>query len=82
MHDARVVSRRQRARDLRAVFQRLLDGQAAAPEALLEGLALDLLDHEVVGADVVERADVGMVERGRRPRFAFESVAEREARDA
>ncbi len=81
MHDPLVVGRRQRARDLRAVYQRLLDGESAAPQARFKRLALDEFHHEVVGADIVQRADVGMVERSHRSGFAFEAVGERLLRD-
>ena len=38
--------------------------------------ARDELHDEVVGPDVVERADTWMVQGGNRPRFALESLAE------
>ena len=36
----------------------------------------DQLHHQVVGADVVQRANIRVVQRGDRARFAFEAVAE------
>ena len=47
---------------------------AAMPSASVG--AWDELHHQVVGPDVVERADVRMVERGKRPRLALEARAE------
>ena len=36
--------------------------------------ALDIFEHEVARPDVVELTDVGMVQRGDRPRFVLEST--------
>ena len=38
------------------------------------GVALDVLQHQIVRADVVDLADVRMVERGDRARFLVEAV--------
>ena len=38
--------------------------------------AVDKLHHDVVRADVINLADVGMVERGNRSRFAFKTLGE------
>ena len=43
--------------------------------------SLDQLHHQVVRPDVVQRADVGMVQRGDRARFALEPRAELVAAD-
>jgi hypothetical protein len=45
-------------------------------EGTLEGSAVDELHDEVVGADVVELADVGVVESGNGLRFACETLGE------
>ena len=37
-------------------------------------VAVDILEHEIIGPDVVELTDVGMVERGNRPRFLLEAA--------
>ena len=50
--------------------------RARGRDDLSQRRARDELHDEVVGPDVVERADVRMVEGGNRPRFALESVAE------
>jgi hypothetical protein len=79
VHDARAVRAVERVGDLRPQAKRLGRGHAPAREALLERLALDQLEHEEVdvafAADVVERADVRVVEARDRPRFAFEAGA-------
>jgi len=36
-------------------------------------LALDQLHHQLVWTDIVQRADIGMIQRGHDPRFAIES---------
>ncbi len=41
-----------------------------------QGLTLDVLHHQIVRPDVVEGADVRMVEAGNRVRFALEALAE------
>jgi len=46
-----------------------------------EGLAFDELHDEVIGADVVERANVGVIESGDGPGFAGESGGELGLRD-
>ena len=59
-----------------------LRAQAGARrDELSQRRARDQLHDEVVGPDVVERADVRMVEGGNRPRLALESVAEFSRRD-
>ena len=42
----------------------------------LRRFALDVLHHQVIRADVVERADVGMIQRGHRTRLALETFGE------
>src|SRR5262249_8271276 len=62
--------------DLRRVAERLVDGERSLREARSERLPLDQLHDEVRGPlllpDVVERADVRMVEAGDGPRLALE----------
>ena len=68
MNDPLFVRGGQRVRDLRADLQRFVDLQRAALEARRQGLAVQELHDEIVGgafpADVVQRADVRVVERG------------------
>ena len=78
----------ERVGDLDAEAKHLLEGQRAFRERAVERLALDILHHEVVDAalvaDVVERADVRMVESARssapRARTAARSSGRREVR--
>src|SRR5262249_43954446 len=55
------------------------EGQRAASQALREGFAFDVFHDEIVGAvfvaDVIEDADVGMIQRGDGFCFAVESLA-------
>src|ERR1039458_3893226 len=44
-------------------------------------IAVNKLHHDVVRADVINLADVGMVERGNRSRFAFKTLGELCSRD-
>ena len=43
-------------------------------DACLQSLALNVLHHQVAGANIVQRADVRMVQRGDRMGFAFETL--------
>ena len=56
-------------------------GSGPRSEALGQRLALDELHDEVVGADVIERADVWVVERGHGAGLALEPFAERLGRE-
>ena len=71
MDDALLVRRVQGIGDLSCVAERGVERQRA-----LRRLSVHELHHEVVGTDVVQRADVGVVQRRDGPRFAFESIAE------
>ena len=70
--------------DLHAVAQEVLHRQGSLREPLRERLAVDQLEHEVVqllapnrlAPDVVERADVGVVEGGDALRLALEARLE------
>ncbi len=76
----------ERRGDLGGVPQRVFQWQGALGEPRLERLPLDILHHQILrrlpgarrrdqGADVVQRANVWMVQRGHGPRFAFEPLA-------
>src|SRR5260221_109651 len=69
-----------RVGDLDAIADHVIDRKRAANDSIGERLAVDVLhDQEVdlrLAADVVERANVRMVERGDRFRFALETEAE------
>ena len=71
MDDALLVGGVERVGDLAGVAERDRAGART-----LRRYALDELHHEVVGADVEERADVGVVQRGDGPRFALEPFTE------
>ena len=76
--DAALVSGRQAASDLNGVFHRFALGEPrGACETIGQRLALEEFgDHEVdvaLGADVMNREDVGMIEGGHRARLALES---------
>ena len=77
MDEALVVRRRQAARDLHADVDRLAHGQRAARQALAQRLAVeqfrDGVGQAVVRADVVDREDVRVRERGDGLRFALEA---------
>ena len=79
MDDARPVRALQRVGDLRAAGEQLGDGQRPALEAPGQGLALQVLhdevDQVVLGSDVVEGADVGVVQRGDRAGLPLEARA-------
>src|SRR6516162_3419386 len=81
MDDPLAVRRVERTRNFDADLERLVERERTFPNAVRESLALDVLHHEKVGADVVERADVRMVERSYGVGFAFESLAEAFRRD-
>jgi hypothetical protein len=63
------VSRFQRARDL----DRLSNGFAGR-DWTAQRLAVDVLEHEIAWPDVVQLADVRMVQGRDRARFVFEST--------
>jgi hypothetical protein len=71
MHDALRMRFLECIRDLPCNAQRLVERQRS-----LEILALDTLHDEVVRADVVQRADVGMIQRRHGARLALEAIAE------
>ena len=79
--DPAIVRRPQRRGDLRRDGKSFVDRHRRAAQAFRQRLAVDQLHDQVVGADVVERADVRMVQRGDRPRFAREPIAELFGRD-
>ena len=71
MRDALLVRGVESIANLRGVLQRLIERQRS-----LERRALDVLHHQVIRPDIVERADVGMIQRRDSARFALESFAE------
>ena len=77
MDDARAMRRVERARDLDRDRQRLIERQRAFRQAIGERLAFDQFQDQRADAvavfDAVDRADVRMVERRERARFALEA---------
>src|SRR5215831_7871106 len=71
MCDSLPVRSIQRIEDLSRVFHRLYYRQWTS-----QRVALDELHHQIIGTDVVEMADVWMVQRRYYPRFLRESLAE------
>jgi hypothetical protein len=76
MNDALGVGLYEGRRDLRGVEEHRLDGERPAFQARGECFALHQFHYQVVGADIVERADIGMVQRGNGAGLALETVAE------
>ncbi len=58
--------------DAEGFFQR----NRTLPDALSQGRAFDQLHQQVVGPDVVEGADVRMIQRGDGTGFAFKAIGE------
>src|SRR5216684_4409043 len=81
MDDAMMMCVIERIGDLDRGAQHLIDWQGASKQPVGERLSLDILHHEVwqavLLADVMERADVRMVEAGNRARLPFEPLAPR-----
>ena len=65
-----------RVSDLRAVLQHEADRKCAFLQPGGESFALHQLHHEVIGTDIVERADVRMIQCGDGARLALEACAE------
>jgi len=65
------VRRIQRVQNLARILHRLVDRQRP-----LERLAFDILHHQVIRPDIVQRADMRMVQRRDRPRFPLEALGE------
>ena len=76
VHDTLLVRGFERVGNLPGDRQRLIQRHGALPDALRQGGSLHQFHHQVIGADVVELADVGMIQRSHRVYFAREAVAE------
>ena len=77
MNDAFFVRRFERRCNLDGHRQRLRLWQRPMRQSFVQRLPVDVLQHEVVGSDVVKRADVGMIQRCDGPRFSLEPVIEK-----
>jgi hypothetical protein len=69
MRDAFVVRGFERLRNLTRVMERGVERQRT-----LEILALHQFHHQVIRTDVVELADIGMIQRGDDPRLTLEAL--------
>ena len=81
MDDALFVRSLERRHNLACQAQRFLERKArgrtrALGEHLGKRLAFDQFHHQIVRSDVVQRADVGMIQRRDRACFALEALAE------
>jgi hypothetical protein len=74
MHDAFGMRRGQGIGDFRAMEQGLFDREPAAFQLFRQRFAGQQLHHQVVGADVVERTDVAVIQGGDRAGFSLESL--------
>ena len=71
MSDALLVCGVECVANLCGILQCLIDRQRP-----LESRALDVLHHQVIRPDIVERANVGMIQRRHGASFALETLAE------
>ena len=76
MDDAALVRRFERLGDLPRDRQRFVERDRPPRDAIGQRRTVDQLHHEIVGPDVVQRADVRVVERGDGAGLALETVAE------
>ena len=76
MNDALGVRLDQRRHDLRGIQQRRFHRERSAFQPCRQRFALHQFHHQVVRPNVVERADVRVVQRGNRARLALETGAE------
>ena len=78
MNDALTMSLIESLRDFCADLQNLIEGQRAFFQACGKSLALDVLHHHEVGAvlcaNVVQSADVGVLQRRNGSGFAFQAL--------
>ena len=75
MDNARTMRGAKRLEHLPRDLEAALNGQRA-PAPFTERFAFHQLHHQVVGADIVERADIGVVQRRDEAHLAVESLAE------
>ncbi len=79
MDDPTAVGAAERIGDLHSAVERLVERQRPSAQSFRQRLSLEELHdeevHAVVRSDVVQRADVRMIERGGRPRLVLEAPA-------
>src|SRR5258708_11403579 len=71
MSDALVMRRAKRVTDLRGILQGLIEWQRT-----FDRLALDVLHHQIIRPDVMQRTDVRMIQRGDSSCLASETLGE------
>ncbi len=76
MYDVLFVRGRQRCLNLLRNGQCLAQRKRSLLDSFGKGFAFDQLHHQVVRSDVVERANVGVIQRCNRSRFTLEPLAE------
>jgi hypothetical protein len=76
MRDAFLVRGFERIGNLTCDGERLFQRNCALPDAVGEGRTLHQLHHQVIRADIVQCADVGMIQRCDGAHFAVEAFAE------
>ena len=76
MHDRLIMRCVQSQRDLPREAERFLHRHRPLPDPFPEGRPLDVLHDQIIGTNVVERADVGMVQRGDGLGFLLKASAE------
>ena len=81
MNHTLFVSLCQRIADLAGDIDRLFERNRAVVEAVAEGRALHHLHHEVVGTDIVNLTDVGVIQCRHCPHFPIEALVESLRRD-
>ena len=71
MNNVLLMCHFQCAGDLHGVLQALLQ-----PQRTGQGIAINVLHHQVIWSDIVNLADIGMIQRRNGLRLAFEALAE------
>jgi hypothetical protein len=79
MNDAGAMGRRERLGDVNGDAKGLIQWKGSPGQAVRERLALAALHDEEIGpilvTDIVERADVRMIQTGNRPCFPVEALS-------
>src|SRR5262245_37288076 len=76
MHDSALVRRFESVGDLAGNGERLFERDCAFPNTVGEGGTFDQFEDEIVGTDIVNLANIGMIHRRDGADLALEAVAE------
>ncbi len=76
MHPALFMRRFERLGDLAGNAEGLVQRKRALPDAIGQRRAFHQLHHQVIWPDIIELANVWMIERSNHFRFPFKSLAE------